>query len=300
MPARGGLRTVRDDGRPKAKRTKARRLGFVDTALKGGSAIIPGMPLNRTATAIIMMPLIVYCATSAAASEANNGSSRDIVFIYLVPSDRSASDTYPAKITFAAKHFQSWLGQKLGGNTFRLRYPVVRVIHSDKPAKWFSSVERYNGYSAFYRNTLDELTRLGAAKLNDPQARFMVYVDADHACGQSGAGGNGVAVVSANDLRGLSGEKIVPACDRANGAEIAGRCRWIGGMGHELLHTLGLVHPDHSPACQTSQCRSEALMMQGYITYPRAILLEEEVSLLNRSLFVSARHTDSPIDCSLP
>ncbi|KTS09005.1 hypothetical protein CTI14_03685 [Methylobacterium radiotolerans] len=71
-------------------------------------------------------------------------------------------------------------------------------------------------------------------------------------------------------------------------------------MGHELLHTLGLIHPDHSPACQTSQCRSEALMMQGYITYPKAVLLEEEGSLLNRSSFVSARHTDSPIDCSLP
>ena len=262
--------------------------------------MIPGMRLNRTATAIILMSLMVCRATGAADAEVNSGSSKDFVFIYLVPSDRSASDTYPPKIAFAAKHFQWWLGQKLGGNTFRLSYPIVRVVRSDKPTKWFSSVERYSGYSAFYRNTLDELTRLGAAKLNDPKARFMVYVDADHACGQSGAGGNGVAVVSANDLRGLSGEKIVPACDRANGAEIAGRCRWIGGMGHELLHTLGLIHPDHSPACQTSQCRSEALMMQGYITYPKAILLEEEASLLNRSPFVSARRTDSPVDCSLP
>lgn len=41
-------------------------------------------------------------------------------------------------------------------------------------------------------------------------------------------------------------------------------------------------------------------MMQGYITYPKAVILEEEGSLLNRSSFVSARHTDSPIDCSLP
>lgn len=258
------------------------------------------MPLNRTATVILSMSLMVCCATSAVDAEGDIGRSKDVIFIYLVPSDRSASETYPTKITFAAKHFQAWLGQKLGGNTFRLSYPVVRVVRSDKPAKWFSSVERYSGFNAFYRNTLDELTRLGAAKLNDPQARFIVYVDADHACGQSGAGGNGLAVVSANDLRGLSGEKIVPACDRANGAEVAGRCRWIGGMGHELLHTLGLIHPDRSPACQTSQCRSEALMMQGYITYPKAILLEEEGSLLNRSTFVNARRTDSPIDCTLP
>lgn len=258
------------------------------------------MPLTRTAASIFSISLAFLSVITVANAEMGSPSSRDVVFIYLVPSDRQISETYPGKVAFAAKHFQMWLGQKLGGNTFRLANPAVRIVRSDKPAKWFSSVERYKGFSAFYSNTLDELVRLGVAKLNDPQARFMVYVDADHACGQSGAGGNGLAVVSANDLRGLSGEKIVPACTSANGAEIAGRCRWIGGMGHELLHTLGLIHPDRSPACQTAKCRSEALMMQGYISYPKATLLEEETSLLNRSSFVVAQRIESPIDCTIP
>jgi hypothetical protein len=65
------------------------------------------MPLNRTATAIVLMSLMVCCATDAAAAEANSGSSKDVVLIYLVPSDRSISDTYPAKIKFSLKHFQS-------------------------------------------------------------------------------------------------------------------------------------------------------------------------------------------------
>ena len=224
----------------------------------------------------------------------------EVRFIYLVPSDRSISSVYPDHIAAAARHFQSWLGQKLEGRTIRLGHPAVRILRSDKPARWFSAVDRYRGFDAFYRNALDELTRLGAAKLNDPEARYVVYVDADHACGQSGAGGNGLAVVSANDLRGISGEAIIPACEKPNGAEIVGRCRWIGGMGHELLHTLGLRHPDRSPTCQTSQCRSKALMMQGYITYPNAVLLDEETASLQRSPFIRADQIDRLPECGGP
>ena len=258
------------------------------------------MMLNRVTALIAMALLMLHAAPDAAVGQIDAGTSGEVIFIYLVPSDRSVSKIYPNRVKFAAQHFQTWLGRKLSGKTYRLSSPVVRTVQSDKPARWFSSVERYSGYNAFYRNTLDELTRLGVAKLNDPQTRYIVYVDADHACGQSGAGGSGLAVVSANDLRGLSGEKIVPACERANGAEIAGRCRWIGGMGHELLHTLGLIHPDRSPACQTAQCRSEALMMHGYVTYPNAIVLEEEVSILNRSLFMRDQRTENPHECAGP
>lgn len=247
------------------------------------------------------MLLLFHAGQSAAAAQADANASGEVIFIYLVPSDHSVSKTYSKKIEFSARHFQSWLRQKMNGKTFRMSKPAVLTVRSDKPAKWFSSTERHTGYNAFYRNTLEELMRLSVAKLNDPKARYMVYVDADHACGQSGAGGSGLAVVSANDLRGLSGEKIVPACVKANAAEVAGRCRWIGGMGHELLHTLGLIHPDRSPACQTAQCRSEALMMHGYMTYPKAVLLDEDSLILNRSPFVARdQRTERLLDCNIP
>jgi len=254
----------------------------------------------RTTFLIALAFFVVHSGSSAAVERMNADPSGEVSFIYLVPSDRSVSKAYPERISFAARHFQSWLGQRLNGKTFRLANPTVRIVQSDKAAKWFSSVERHTGYNAFYRNTLEELMRLGVAELNDPKTRYMVYVDADHACGQSGAGGGGLAVVSANDLRGLSGETIVPACEKANGAEIAGRCRWIGGMGHEMLHTLGLIHPDRSPACQTAQCRSEALMLHGYVKYPNAALLEEESLSLNRSPFVQEQRTENPPDCTIP
>lgn len=256
------------------------------------------MSLIRIAILAASALLALQSASSVAFERIGPAASGEIRFIYLVPSDRSVSTVYPDRIAFAAQHFQSWLGLKLSGKTFRLGKPTVRIVRSDKPSKWFSSVERYPRYNAFYRNTLDELIRLGVAKLNDPQTRYMVYVDADHTCGQSGAGGSGLAVVSANDLRGLSGETIVPSCDKPNAAEIAGQCRWIGGMGHEMLHTLGLMHPDRSPACQTNQCRSDALMMHGYITYPNAIILDEERSTLSGSRFMHDQLINPLLKCN--
>ncbi len=262
--------------------------------------MLSGVLLARLTILLAAALLTLRPMASAAIEPSGAAATREIRFIYLVPRDRPVSRRYADAMSAAARHVQSWLGQALHGRTFRLADPAVRIVQSDKPARWFSAIDRHSGDAAFYLNTLDELTRLGVAGLNDPQARFMVYVDADHACGQSGAGTSGLAVVSANDLRGLGGERILPACETPNGAEIAGRCRWIGGMGHELLHTLGLAHPDRSPACQTARCRSEALMMNGYIRYPNATLLDEEAAALSRSPFMQDRVTGHPGDCAVP
>ena len=231
----------------------------------------------------VLMGLFGGAGTAAPA-----GAAPSVQIIYLVPADRKVSETYRTAVEVGVRHFQGWLSEQLKGSTFRLADPPVRVVKSEKNAVWFRSAERHTGYAAFYANTVDELTRMGVARRDDPALRFLVYVDADHACGQSGAGGNGIAVVTANDLRGLAGERIVPACEKANGAEIPGPCRWVGGIGHEFLHTIGLSHPDRSPSCQTTQCRAEALMMQGYVSYPRAILLEEEKAQVLRSPFIGA------------
>ncbi|MDR6873863.1 hypothetical protein J2Y55_004892 [Bosea sp. BE125] len=246
------------------------------------------MPLLR-----LLILVLAICTGGA-----TKGWAGEVRFIYLVPADRQEKPAYREAIGWAARHFQAWLSSKTDGLTFELADPLVLTVRSDRPAAWFQSAERHANYHAFYRNASEELSRLGVAKAGDPTARYVVYVDADHACGQSGAGGNGLAIVSANDLRGLVGEAIVPACAQSNGAEIAGRCRWIGGMGHELLHTLGLRHPDRSPACQTGQCRSRALMLHGYISYPEATLLEEELLFLRGSPFIGPNRLASPASCA--
>lgn len=246
--------------------------------------------------ALRLVSLVVLALVGCA--NALSAHANEVRFVYLVPSDRIEKPVYRDAIALAARHFQAWLSDKSNGLTFRLANPVVRVVRSERPAAWFRSVERHTGYIAFYRNAAEELMRLGAARSGEQAARYVVYVDADHACGQSGAGGNGLAIVSANDLRGLAGEALVPACEKPNAAEIPGRCRWIGGMGHELLHTLGLVHPVRSPACQSAQCRSSALMMHGFTVYPAATLLDEELSILRTSPFIGPNRVASAANCA--
>lgn len=241
--------------------------------------------------------LLCWAFTLPAAAQSAVTPSYSVRFIYLVPSDRSVKSAYRNAIALAAWDAQRWLAHALDGATFDFSMEPVAVIRSEKPARWFSAAEPGTGFDAFYRNTAEELKRLGIARTGDATIRTVVYVDADHVCGQSGAAGGALAVVSANDLRGLVGETIVPACERANPAEVAGRCRWVGGLVHELLHTFGLRHPDRSPACQTPQCRAEALMMQGFVRYPRAKLLDEEKEILLKSRFIAPRRIAASDGC---
>jgi hypothetical protein len=108
-------------------------------------------------------------------------------------------------------------------------------------------------------------------------------------------------VLPANDLRGLVGEPNQPPCpddppDRNT------RCRWVGGLGHELGHAFGLPHP---LGCDTpdrdTPCDSSALMWLGYIPYPDAHLTRADQALLAQSAFFAPR--DLPrcaLDCNVP
>jgi len=108
------------------------------------------------------------------------------------------------------------------------------------------------------------------------------YIDADVACGQVIGGAAGVALLAANDLRGLTGQQNVPACP-GEPPDAAGVCRWVGGLGHELGHAFGLEHPVPCPGGSDDA----ALMCLGYITYPATYLTQADQEILDVSPFFS-------------
>lgn len=199
----------------------------------------------------------------------------DVRAVYLVPSDREAKAEYQSTILDALYDLQQWYADELNGSTFAIS-PVVDVVTGLHPASFYSANDTGGDYSTwFFYNVINDAFTITGAQYNDPAHRWIFYIDADNAPGQiGGAALWGAAVLPGADLLGLVGEQPEPIS------------RWIGGLGHELGHTLGLPHPASCDPVYTSECPTDALMWTGYITYPDTYLLAEDKALLASSPFL--------------
>jgi hypothetical protein len=141
--------------------------------------------------------------------------------------------------------------------------------------------------------------RLTGAKMRDRKNVWLFYVDADNACGQTGGAAlPSIGAFPANDLRGLAGEKGIPTCETDPPDWYARPpCRWVGGMGHELGHALGLPHP---PGCEASEpsCDSGSLMWGGVYAYPATYFSATERGALAKSTFIVPAEPRRPLDCN--
>ena len=225
---------------------------------------------------------------------------KTVRIIYLVPSDRSENPAYKQALADAVRHAQDWYRAELGtGKTFRVHDPAVEVYQTSHEADWYSTNPNGEMVVQFWNNVLSDAFPLTGGMFDDPDNQWMYYIDAHAVCGQySGAGTNGVVVIHANDLLGLVGKPEIPKCPNETASYPP--CRFVGGLGHELGHGLGLPHP---PECEdndgASICDSDALMWLGYLTYPNTHFRDADKDSLSMSPFIEMIDiAEAPRECS--
>ena len=205
--------------------------------------------------------------------------------LYASPSDREFRADYSEGITNALVDLQSWYRRELGGLTFSLYDVTPQHCRMKEPSAYYA---RGNSWEKVETG----VQHCAHARSGDPDFVWVVYADVEEACDEPyelGAGGGGMTIVPRWDLEGVANSDVARYCE---GPQLEPPGRWIGGIGHELGHTMGLPHP---PGCddRLPTCDESALMSWGYSTYPDTYFRSDDKETLLRSQFIHG--TRSPV-----
>ncbi|MCY4653681.1 MAG: Ig-like domain-containing protein [Dehalococcoidia bacterium] len=199
--------------------------------------------------------------------------------LYAAPSDREFRDDYSEGITHALVDVQSWLRRELHGLTFSLHESSPEFCRMSEASDFYAQGNAWDKVVAGVQHC-------APVKEGDSEYVWIIYADVEEACDDHedlGAGAPSLTIVPRWDLEGLANPGEYWYC--ADGPYNDPLGRWIGGIAHELAHSLGLPHP---PGCdeELPTCDEPALMWFGYSTYPDTYLRPDEKEALMRSSFI--------------
>jgi hypothetical protein len=205
---------------------------------------------------------------------------KQVRIIYLVPADKSVRDDYKAALTDAALQIQDFYQRELGnGFTFSLHSPIVEVYQTTHASSWYRTNDAGGSRSLwFYYNLINDGFSLTGGNFNDPNNRWIFFLDADADCDQTSvAGVEGIAFHGATVLRGLTKQAGLDPCPDGR-PEVGRHYRTIGGIAHEVGHAFLLDHP---VGCNTgNQEATNSLMCLGFLNYPNTYFLTSEKQFL--------------------
>ena len=200
--------------------------------------------------------------------------------IYAAPSDREFRSDYRDAIQHAIVDLQSWYRRELGGLTFSLYDATPEQCELSETSDYYDQDP--------WQKVLEGVQHCAPVEDNTSTFTWVIYADLAGVCdarGSLGRGGPGLTMVAQDDLEGLIGNRLVYYGECGNGPYAGPVTRWIGGLGHELGHALGLLHP---PGCDEGlpTCDRDALMHLGFETYPNTYLRPDDKQVLWRSPFI--------------
>ncbi|HUM00392.1 MAG TPA: carbohydrate binding domain-containing protein, partial [Mycobacterium sp.] len=236
----------------------------------------------------------------AAGESAGGATDTTVRVVYLVPNDRAPDPEYVSTLTQAVHHFRGWLYQQLGGRTFRLHDPVVETYQRAHDAAWYQGDGSFP--DLYYQTAADGFAAAGGS-YDDPDTLWVFAVDADEACDQcTSCGAAGVAVLTAHELRGLSGHQQPDPC----GAQprFDPPCLWTGVVGHAIGLALGMTYPSVcqrglASCWQGDRPPGNSLSYVGYALYPDTYLLDADIAVMDSSAFILSQPVPPSFDCAL-
>ena len=211
--------------------------------------------------------------------------------LYAVPSDGEFRTGTPYAIRQSVAHVRWWYQQQLGGATFSLSYPTVENCPMSRPESFYATGNAWE-------KIVDGVQHCAPVQGWTDTTVWVIYPDVEEACDEDhelGAGGPGLTILGSTDVEGVTEPGEYRYCDEVWWGSLG---RWIGGLAHELGHALGLPHP---PGCddELPTCDRQALMSNGYESYPGAYLRDDEKAILGRSPFVK-HHSPLPEPALIP
>ena len=240
------------------------------TSFGAGNAMITAAYEGRNAEALVSVRI----------STRSTGAVR---ILYERPSGREFRTDASVAITHAIVDLQSWYRRELGGLTFSLYEATPHECRMSEPADYY-------GRGNAWAKVVEGVQHCAPVQHDSPDFVWVVYVDVEEACDEPqelGAGGWGLTILP--DIKGITspGKDLYSFCGEGPFNETPGR--WIGGLGHELGHTLRLPHPPGCDPWDPVTCddmEALSLMHDGYAPYPDTYLLPDDKEILIRSSFI--------------